>query len=104
MYDYRPLAYRPRFGQAVVTTAPAVVAPAPVASPTIVPEGLLWTALASAASWAAIRTGLRAKESTLVRVAGWGGGVAAGLVALAGVAGLLAPSAARTLPVRWYWV
>lgn len=106
MYGYQPLPYRPQMAQAVVLpsspVSPAVVSPA--ASTSIVPEGLLWTALAGGAAWAAIRTGLRSKESTLVRVAGWGGGVAAGLVALSGLVSALAPSAARNLPVRWYWV
>jgi hypothetical protein len=90
--------------------AQAVVAPAAVVSPSVVaaspsgiafPEGILWTALATAASYAAIQTGIRTKGFN--SVVGWAGGVAAGLGALVGLAGILAPSAARSLPVRWYW-
>lgn len=104
MYNFRPLPYRPQISQAIVTpVAPTVVTPSVVSAGAPVPEGLFWTALAGAAAWAAIRTGLREKESTVVRAAGWAGGVAAGLAALVGLTGVLSPAAARTLPVRWYW-
>jgi hypothetical protein len=101
MYNFSPPVYHPRMSQAIV--APAVVpsSAGPMGAP--VPEGLFWTALAAGASWAAIQTGMRKSEKTFTRVAGWSGGVAAGLAALIGLAGVLAPSAARTFPVRWYW-
>lgn len=30
--------------------------------------------------------------------------VGAGLAALVGLTGILAPSTARTFPIRWYWI
>ena len=107
MYSYAPPR---RLAQVVVPAAPAVAAPVvapPSPSPLAgapVPEGLFWTALAGAAAWGAIRTGVRPKESTFMRAVGWGGGIAAGLAALVGLTGILSPATARTLPVRWYWV
>ncbi len=105
MIAYRPIPYhQQRLAQAIVAPAPVVTAPASVAASTgaPVPEGLLWTALAGAAAWGSIRTGMR--EKGFVQIAGYAGGVAAGLAALLGLTGVLAPSAARTLPVRWYWL
>lgn len=102
MFTYRPPAYHPRMAQVV---APAVTTVAPINGVTAgmpIPEGILWTAVSAAAAWAAIRTGMR--EKGLPSVAGWAGGVAAGLAALLGLTGVLAPSAARTFPFRWYWV
>lgn len=93
MMAYRPPA--PRMSQAV---APAVV---PVTTTEAFPESILWTGLAAAAAYAGIRTGMR--EKGLGSVAGWAGGVAAGLAALVGLTGILAPSTARTLPLRWYF-
>jgi len=108
MYDYRfpQQQYRRMAQVAVPVTAPVVAAPpasvVPAGAP--VPEGLFWTALAGAASYAAIQTATRKGESTWVRAAGWAGGVAAGLAALTGLAGVVAPSYAKSFPVRWYWV
>jgi hypothetical protein len=105
MIQYKQ-AWRPHMGQAVVTpVTPVVAASAPASAPLAgapVPEGLFWTAVAAAASWASIQTALDKKG--VASIAGWVGGVGAGLAALAGLTGILAPSAARTLPIRWYWV
>lgn len=105
MVPYRHPAFRPALRQAIVTpvapvTTPALTVPSAPSAPLI--ESLFWTALASAAAWASIRTGMR--EQGFAKAAGWAGGVAAGLVALTGLAGILAPTAARALPVRWYFV
>ena len=107
MIAYRPAQiqaqYRPRLAQAVVVPAavePTSIVPTPSGSP--FPEGLLWTALAAAASWASIQT---AQNTTgFKQVAAWAGGIAAGLAALTGITGLVAPSVARGLPLRWYYV
>ena len=110
MINYRPPAYAPRLAQAVV--GPAVVAPAPVVTSPVasategapVPTGLFWTAVAGAAAWASIATATNPRSSTLLKVAGWVGGVGAGLGALLGLTGVVAPSTARTFPAfRWYW-
>jgi hypothetical protein len=104
MQPYAP--YRPRMSQPIIAApTPAVVAPSVVAPTVSTPmtESLLWTALAAGASWAAIQTALRKDTKTVAKIAGWAGGVAAGLVALTGLTGVLAPTAARELPVRWYW-
>lgn len=103
MISYKPATWRPGMAQGVLTPAAVVSPPVVAASPAGVafPEGILWTALAAAASYAAIQTGMRTKGFN--SVLGWAGGVAAGLGALVGVTGLLAPNAARSLPVRWYW-
>lgn len=96
MISYRPAAYTPRqLAQGVIS--PAVVSTGGSSTPI---EGLLWTALAGAASYAAIQTGMRTKGFN--SVVGWTGGIAAGLAAVIGLAGVVAPSAARMLPVRWY--
>lgn len=104
MISYRPQPYAPRMSQAVVApAAPVLPAPSAIApSGAPVPEGILWTALAGAAAYTAIQTGMRTKGFN--SVLGWAGGIAAGLGALVGLTGILAPSAARTLPFRWYWV
>lgn len=104
MIAHRPVFPHQHLSQPVITSAPVVAAPSPAASAVSgapVPEGLLWTALAAAAAWASIRTGMR--EKGFPSYAGYAGGVAAGLGALLGLAGVVAPSAARSLPVRWYW-
>lgn len=101
---YRPPVRRMApLGQQIVPTgvAPSLTTgPGPVSIPAA--ESLIWTALSAAAAYGAIRTGIR--ETGFNRVAGYAGGIAAGLAALVGLTGILAPSAARTLPVRWYWV
>lgn len=103
MIAYHPPAYRPRMAQ-IVGPGDAPLGPlvttAPAAGPSL-PEGLLWTALAGAASWAAIQTGRNTKG--FKSVAAWAGGVAAGLAALTGLAGVVAPKAARGFPIRWYF-
>ena len=98
--------YRPRMAQTIVApAAPVVTSPAPaVPVPTTMTESLVWTALAAGASYAAIQTAMRKDTKPAAKVAGWAGGVAAGLLALTGLTGILAPTAARSLPVRWYWV
>lgn len=105
MIAHRPT-WQPNMGQAVVTpvtAAPVVTTPPGTVVPgTPVPEGLLWTAVAGAAAYAGIHTGL--KEKGLVKYVGWVGGVGAGLAALAGLTSVLAPGAARQLPIRWYFV
>lgn len=99
---FQPPAYRPTYlGQVVVPPAPVVETPKTV--PVTVPEGIVWTALAAAAAYASIYTATHSKEG-LLKVAGWAGGIAAGLAALTGATGLLAPTVARTFPIRWYWV
>ncbi len=93
MIAYRPAAYTaPQLAQTIVPAVGTTGAP--------VIEGLLWTGLAGAASYAAIRTGMREKGFT--SVVGWAGGVAAGLAALIGLAGIVSPNTGRLLPVRWY--
>jgi hypothetical protein len=62
---------------------------------------MFWTSLAGAAAWAAIETGRR--TTGVKSVAAWAGGIAAGLAALTGLAGVLAPSVSRSLPIRWYF-
>jgi len=101
MYATYRTAYRPRIAQAVIAPAPVVTtAPAaPAGAP--VPEGLFWTGVAAAASYAGILTATR--EKGWKSAAGWVGGVAAGLAAVAGLVGVVAPSYNR-FPVRWYWV
>lgn len=95
MIAYRPAAYTaPQLAQTIVTPADSTVGGAPV------PQGLLWTALAGAASYAAIRTGMR--EKGFKSIVGWTGGVAAGLAALIGLAGIVSPNTGRLLPIRWY--
>lgn len=94
MQTYRLPAYRPALRQITPLVEPTI-------APTNTAESLFWTALSAAASYAAIRTGIR--ESGFARIAGWAGGIAAGLAALVGLTGVVAPTAARTLPVRWYW-
>ena len=104
MIAYRPAPY-PRMAQAIVAPGPIVTTPAPAASVTAgapVPEGLFWTAVAGTAAYAGILTATR--EKGWKSAAGWVGGVAAGLAALAGLAGVVAPKYASTFPVRWYWV
>lgn len=98
MIAYRQQAWKPNLAQ-VTPVLPAPGTMAPSGAP--VPEGLLWTALAAAASYAAIQTGMRTKGFN--SVLGWAGGIAAGLGALVGLTGVVAPSTARNLPVRWYW-
>lgn len=95
----RSPAYRPPALGQVPVVAP--VAAAPATMPVAFPEGIIWTGLAAAASYAAIRTGM--KEKGLVSAAGWAGGIAAGLAALIGLTGILAPNVARGFPVRWYF-
>jgi len=97
----RPPAWRPPAGLARPVVMAQDVVTTPVA-PVAIPEGLIWTALAGAAAYAGIRTGMR--ESGLASVAGWAGGIAAGLAALIGLTGILAPTAARGFPIRWYFV
>ena len=78
MIAYKPAAYTgPQLAQ---TSLPAI---GTTGAPVI--EGLLWTGLAGAASYAAIRTGMREKGFT--SVVGGAGGVAAGPAALSGLAG-----------------
>jgi len=101
MHAYRTM-YRPHIAQAVVAPAPVVTTPAAPAG-IGAPEGIVWTAVAAAAAYAGIKTGMRGNESNFTRAAGWVGGVAAGLAALAGLVGVVAPSYNR-FPVRWYWV
>lgn len=103
MISYRPAAYAPRLAQAAILPSANAISPPVVStgSGAPVPEGILWTALAGAAAYAAIQTGMRTKGFN--SVLGWAGGIAAGLGALVGLTGILAPSAARTFPVRWYW-
>lgn len=107
--QYAPPTWRhPRMAQAIIAPAPVVAAPsvAPTTPSALagapVPEGLFWTALAAAASYAALRTGMR--ETGFTSIVGWTGGVAAGLAAILGLTGIVAPTAARNFPVRWYWV
>lgn len=101
MYPYAPPIRPPRMAQTLVSTSPGVISTpgAPESGPSL--QGLLWTSLAAAASYAAIRTGIREKGFT--RVVGWSGGVAAGLAGLVGLVGLISPSTTRTLPVRWWY-
>ena len=100
MIAHRPT-WQPNMGQAVLTPGPAVSTPGTIVPGTPVPEGLFWTAVAGAAAWAGIYTGLQAKG--VVKYAGWVGGIGAGLAALAGLTTVLAPNAARQLPIRWYF-
>ena len=96
---FQPPAYRPPSlgqGPAVITTEQ------PKTVPVAMPEGLVWTAAAAAAAYAGIYMGL--KEHGVKSVVGWVGGIAAGLAALTGLTGVLAPTVARTFPIRWYWV
>lgn len=108
MIAHRPT-WQPNMGQAVVTpvtpvTTPVVTtAPGTVVPGTPVPEGLFWTAVAGAAAYAGIYTGIKEKKG-FVKYVGWVGGVGAGLAALAGLTSVLAPSAARQLPIRWYFM
>lgn len=106
MIAYRQ-AWHPNLAQIVTpVVSPAVVSTAPVSSPVSgapVPEGLFWTAVAGAAAYAGIYTGMKEKGG-VVKWAGWIGGVGAGLAALAGLTGVLAPSTASRLPIRWFWV
>jgi hypothetical protein len=103
MIAYRPAPvqyqYHPRLSQVVVPAASPAVVSTPTGAP--LPEGLLWTALAAAASWAAIETAKNSKG--FKQVAAWAGGIAAGLAALTGITGILAPNVARGLPIRWYY-
>jgi hypothetical protein len=100
MISYQPPAYRPRLSQGVIVPAAAPVVTSPVVGPSF-PEGLFWTALAGAAAWAAITT---ARQTTGFKsVAAWAGGIAAGLAALTGLTGVLAPNVSRNLPIRWYF-
>jgi hypothetical protein len=109
MIAYRPAQiqaqyqYHPRLAQGVIVPTavqPTSIVPTQTGSP--LPEGLLWTALAAAASWASIQT---AQNTTgFKQVAAWAGGIAAGLAALTGIAGVIAPNVARGLPLRWYYV
>lgn len=102
MIAYRPapVQYRPRLSQVVVPAAVETAAVVPAAGAPF-PEGLLWTALAAAASWASIQTAQNTKG--FKQVAAWAGGIAAGLAALTGLAGVVAPNVARGLPIRWYY-
>jgi hypothetical protein len=99
MHAYRTQ-YRPHIAQAIVAPGPVVTTPAP-SSGMPAPEGLVWTAVAAAASYAGILTATR--EKGWKSAAGWVGGVAAGLAALAGLVGVVAPTYNK-FPVRWYWV
>jgi hypothetical protein len=100
MIGYQPPVYRPRLSQAVIVPAAAT----PVVSTPVAPgfpEGIFWTAIAGAAAWAAIST---ARQTTGFKsVAAWAGGIGAGLAALTGLTGILAPSVSRSLPLRWYF-
>src|SRR6185436_6298069 len=81
---FQPPAYRPaRLAQAV-----PILADEPVIQPPLVPEGIIWTSLAAAASYASIYTATHTDKGFL-KVAGWAGGVAAGLAALIGLTGIL---------------
>ena len=103
MNAYRPAAYRPtQYRAPFMAQVPAVVqtAPVPATAPMAIPEGLLWTSLAAAAAYAGIRTGM--KEKGFLSVVGWAGGIAAGLAALTGLTGVIAPTVARGFPIRWY--
>lgn len=105
MISYQPPVYRPRLSQAVVVPAVGPAAPivaVPDAGMNVgFPEGIFWTAVAGAAAWAAITT---ARQTTGFKsVAAWAGGIGAGLAALTGLTGILAPSVSRTLPIRWYF-
>lgn len=107
MIAYRPAHYYPRMAQAIVAPGPIVTTPAPAPASSVtagapVPEGLFWTAVAGTAAYAGILTATR--EKGWKSAAGWVGGVAAGLAALAGLAGVVAPKYASSFPVRWYWV
>lgn len=104
MIAYRP-GWQPSMAQAIVSPGIVTSGPAPSSSPVSgapVPEGLFWTAVAGAAAYAGIYTGMKEKGG-VVKWAGWIGGVGAGLAALAGLTSVLAPSAARQLPIRWYF-
>jgi hypothetical protein len=95
MINYAPPAIRHRLAQEVVP-----VSGSPIVSPAV--EGALWTALAASAAWAAIATGRR--EKGFKSVAAWAGGIASGVAALVGVTNILAPTVARTFPVRLNWM
>jgi uncharacterized membrane protein YjjB (DUF3815 family) len=104
MIAYRPAPtqyqYHPRLAQVVVPAAAPVVSAGPTGS--AFPEGLLWTALAAAAAWASYQT--TQNTTGFKQVAAWAGTLAAGLAAVTGITGLVAPSVARGLPLRWYYV
>lgn len=101
MIAYRPPQYHPGLAQVVVpAAAPAVVS---TTAGTPFPQGLLWTALAAAAAWAAIETARDPRTKGFKQVAAWAGGVAAALAALTGITSVVAPSVAPTLPFRWYY-
>lgn len=82
-------AYRPAFGRASLSqpSSPASIPP-PAVDPlyvgyTGVPgflEALLVLSISGAAAWVGIRTGMSEKKNDYVKMAGWIGGVGAGLL------------------------
>lgn len=104
MIAYRQQAWKPNLSQAVVVPSSAGITDirqatgvTTVGSPV---QGLLWTTVASAAAYAAIRTAMR--EKGFASIAGYVGGIGAGLAALMGLIGIVSPATAQTIPVRWY--
>lgn len=102
MIAYQPPVYRPRLSQSVIVPAVGPAAPVVSVPDTGIgfPQGIFWTAVASAAAWASIDTARR--TDGWKSAAAWAGGIGAGLAALTGLAGILVPSVSRTLPLRWY--
>ena len=105
MISYRPLPYRRSIGQAAPPAAAPAPAGAPPAAPAAAPppapapapaapqhpgytgvagfgETVLALGIFSAATWIGIRTATSKQPNTLVKAAGWVGGVGSGLMGL----------------------
>lgn len=82
--------YRPAFARAKLSQASSTITPPPGPDPIFVGytgvAGLIETfailGISGAAAWAGIRTGMTEKQNKYLRIAGWVGGVGAGLIGL----------------------
>jgi hypothetical protein len=98
MYPYQPQ-YAPQFASAPrFRTLAQAPAPSAGLSPGMKTAATLLTlGVTGAASWVGIRAGLKGKGAP--QIAGWVGGIGAGLLGLATVINIVSPETAKTLMI-----